>query len=90
MYHFNAYVRKISAEKFYYYCKKDFQESLTPRVTRVPFRDVVILRAIFAHSRYLEMFDQKWLLSLNSISYQMVKSDFFCHVFGGCHNYEFK
>ena len=64
--------------------------TLTPRVTRVPFRDVVILRAIFAHSRYLKMFDQKWLLSLNWISYQMVNSDFFCDFFGGCHNYEFK
>ena len=28
LYHFNAYVKKISAERNYYYCKKDFQESL--------------------------------------------------------------
>ena len=41
---------------------------LTPRVTRVPFRDVAILTAIFADSRESEILDQKWLLSLNSIS----------------------
>ena len=42
--------------------------SLTPRLTRVPFRDVAILTAFFAHSCYSETLDPKWLLSLNSIS----------------------
>ena len=36
---------------------------LTPRKTRVPFRDVPIFTAFFAHSRYSKMFVQKWLLS---------------------------
>ena len=36
---------------------------LTPRVPRVPFRDVEILTSFFAYSRYSEMLDQKWLLS---------------------------
>ena len=40
---------------------------LTPRLTRVPFRDAAILTAFFAHSCYSEIIDQKWLLSLNSI-----------------------
>ena len=40
---------------------------LTPRVPHVPFRDDASLTAFFAHSRYSEFLDQKWLLSLNSI-----------------------
>ena len=49
---------------------------LTPRVTRVPFRDVAILTAFFAHSRYSESLDQKfdwWNQILSMMSLDAVR-----------------
>ena len=50
----------------------DREHSLTPGLTCVPFRDVAISTAFFTHSRYSKILAQKWLLSLNSFSLQMV------------------
>ena len=50
---------------------------IIPRVPRVPFRDVATLTAFFVHSRSSELLDKKSLSLLNSISQQIVKSDFF-------------
>ena len=41
------------------------KRSLTPRVTRVPFRYVAILTAFLAYSSNSEILDQKCLLPLN-------------------------
>ena len=61
---------------------------LTPSVPHVPFWDDASLTAFFAHSRYSKFLDPKCLLSLNSISYRMVNSIFFCELSVYCHNYE--